>query len=161
MFSILKVFDWLSGKMLLLGGILLVAMMALTCVDVVGRMFGYPVFGTYELISFMAALVVAVALPDTHTNKMHIGVELLTTRFSTRTQYIIELITNLVALILFAVVAWRMFLYGFKLRRSGEVSMNLGLPEYLVTLAVGVGFLIFTVAIVKSLVETLNKLRKR
>lgn len=142
------------------GGALLVIMMALTCVDIVGRMLGYPVFGAYELISFMAALAVALSLPDTHAHKRHIGVEILTTRLAPATRLRLALITDLVALLLFAVVSWRMFVYAGQLRRSGEVSMNLGMPEYTITFAVAVGFLFFSIAIVKTWLETLKKLKE-
>jgi TRAP-type C4-dicarboxylate transport system permease small subunit len=160
MFSIAKIFDLFSRKLLILGGALMLAMVALTCVDVVGRMMGYPVFGAYELMSFMAALVATAALPDTHLGKRHIGVEILTNRFSTRTQLKIELITDLIAVVLFSVVTWRMFVFGRGLRASGEVSMNLGAPEYLITYAVGYGFLLFTLAIVKTICGTIQKLRE-
>lgn len=147
--------------MMLLGGILLFSMVALTCVDVVGRMMGYPVFGTYELVSFMAALVLAGALPDTQSEKRHIGVEIVTNKLSARVVKVLDLLTGLAAMILFAIVTWRMFLYGNALRKSGEVSMNLKLPEYMLPMMIGAGFLVFTLVIVKSLVELLGGKRER
>ncbi len=136
------------------------SMMALTCLDVVGRLFGYPIFGTYELVTFMAALVTAAALPDTHAEKRHIGVEIVTNMLSSNVRRSIDLVTSAVALILFMVVTWRLFLLGTTLRRSGEVSMNLRLPEYMITYAVGLGFLIFVVIIIKRIVDTFNTIRE-
>lgn len=145
---------------MMIGGFLLMSMMALTCFDVVGRLFGYPIFGTYELVTFMAALVTAAALPDTHAEKRHIGVEIVTNMLSSNVRRSIDLVTSAVALILFMVVTWRLFLLGTTLRRSGEVSMNLRLPEYMITYAVGLGFLIFVVIIIKRIVDTFNTIRE-
>jgi TRAP-type C4-dicarboxylate transport system permease small subunit len=64
----------ITDKMKLIGAALLVIMMLLTCVDVVGRLFRHPVFGSIELMSFMGALAVAMVLPNTHSVKGHIGV---------------------------------------------------------------------------------------
>lgn len=146
--------------MLLIGGVFLVAMMALTCVDVTGRLFNHPVFGAYELVSFMAALVVVGALPDSHTEKRHIGVEIVVNKMSPRMQNIFELITDTLSLILFSIVTWRMFSYGMGIQESGEVSMNLKLPEYIVIYVVGFGFLTFCIAILKNIVNIVKEIIK-
>jgi TRAP-type C4-dicarboxylate transport system permease small subunit len=158
--AVAMVFSWLTRKMMVVGGILLVLMMVLTCIDIVGRMLGYPVFGAFELISFMAALVVALSLPDTHARKRHIGVEILTSRLPRPLRLRLALATDLLALLLFSVVGWRMFVYALRLRQSGEVSMNLGMPEYGITFAVALGFSLFAVAIVKTCLETLKELKQ-
>ncbi|MDZ7761367.1 MAG: TRAP transporter small permease [Desulfovermiculus sp.] len=157
---IAQLFDWISKKMLVIGGIFLVAMVALTCVDVTGRLFNHPVFGAYELVSFMAALVVVGALPDSHMEKRHIGVEIVINKMSPSMQYLIELITDTISLILFSIVAWRMIAYGMGMQESGEVSMNLKLPEYIVIYIVGFGFLTFCAAILKNILDTFKKLIK-
>jgi TRAP-type mannitol/chloroaromatic compound transport system permease small subunit len=42
-----------------------------------------------------------------------------------------------------------MFEYAIKMMESGEVSMNLGLPEYLIIAVVGIGFVMFTLMIIR------------
>jgi TRAP-type C4-dicarboxylate transport system permease small subunit len=153
-------FQWISEKLMLLGSFLLLAMVLLTCIDVFGRMFGHPVFGAYELMSFMAALVAAAALPDTHSKKRHIGVEIVTDKFTKKTRLIFELIADFVACSIFAIVTWRMFTLAKNVHDSGEKSMNLGAPEYLVMVAVGGGFFLFAFAIIKTFTETIQKLRE-
>lgn len=157
---ITRMFDWVSNKMMLVAGFFLVSMMALTCVDVAGRMFRHPVFGSYELISFMAAVVVAGALPDAHSEKRHIGVEIVVNKLSPKIQNVFELVTNVLSLALFSIVTWRMIVYGLSMKKSGEVSMNLNLPEYIVIFIVGFGFLVFCASIIKTLVDTVQNLRE-
>jgi TRAP-type C4-dicarboxylate transport system permease small subunit len=149
----------ITDKMKLVGAGLLVVMVLLTCVDVVGRLFRHPVFGSIELMSFMGALAVATALPYTHSVKGHIGVEIFINKLPPTLRYVIEIVTGLLSLILFGIVTWKMFEYSLKMMASGEVSMNLGLPEYLIIAAVGVGFVIFGLVIIKGVAEIVGELR--
>lgn len=154
-----KLFDKLSDKLMFLGSLLLLAMVALTCLDVFGRMFGYPVFGAYELMSFMAALVAAAALSDTHSKRRHIGVEIITEKLTKKTRLYLDLVIDVVSFVIFCIVTWRMFILATNVQASGELSMNLMAPEYLIMGAVGVGFLLFAFAIVKTFFSTISKLR--
>jgi TRAP-type C4-dicarboxylate transport system permease small subunit len=152
--------DWIFHKMLFISGLFLVAMVVLTCLDVLGRLFDHPLFGTYELVSFMAALVVVGSLPESHIKKRHFGVEIVTNKFSPRMQNILELITDTLSLTLFCVVAWRMILYGASIQASGEVSMNLNLPEYIIIYMVGFGFFFFCLAILKNIMSLIGKIQQ-
>ena len=134
-------------------------MMLLTCVDVVGRLFRHPVFGSVELMSLAGAVVVAMALPYTHAVKGHIGVEIVLDKLPRTLRKVIELFTGILSLILFGIVTWKMIEYSVKMMESGEVSMNLGLPEYLIIGVVGLGFAMLSLTIVKGIAETLGELR--
>jgi TRAP-type C4-dicarboxylate transport system permease small subunit len=150
----------LSGFLKICGGGCLLGMMFVTCADVVGRFFLHPILGSVEIVTFMATLAVAMALPYTHQVKGHIGVEILVRRLSWRTQTIIDLCTGILTLGLFALGAWRMAIYANTIRKSGEYSANLRVPEYLVISLVGFSCLIFVLIIVLDLLQTIQKLRK-
>ncbi len=152
-----KVLRFISGMLRIMGLGCLVGMMLLTCVDVIGRKFGHPVFGSVELVGFMATMAVAFALPYTHQAKAHIGVEVLVQLFPEKTQTIVELCTHLVSLVLFAIVTWQMFLYADTIHKSGTVSMSLELPEHIIIYIVAVCFLIFSLVIVEDIVVNLQK----
>jgi TRAP-type C4-dicarboxylate transport system permease small subunit len=158
--AVWKLIDQITEKMKLIGAGLLVIMMALTCVDVVGRLFRYPVFGSVELMSLMGAIAVAMALPYTHSVKGHIGVEIVIDKLPRTLRKVIELVTGILSLVLFGIVTWKMFEYSVKMMESGEVSMNLGLPEYLIIGVVGFGFVMFSMTIIKGIAETFGELRK-
>ncbi len=144
-------------SMKVVGAFCLMGMTMLTCVDVVGRFFGHPIFGSVELVGFMAALSVAMALPYTHQAQGHIGVEILVRLLSERTQKTIDLITNGLALLLFAVVTWRMILYARTMDVAGEVSMNLEIPVSLLIGIVAFCFLVFTLGILQDILSALRK----
>ncbi|MFH1982455.1 MAG: TRAP transporter small permease [Pseudomonadota bacterium] len=137
----------------------LMGMTLLTCVDVVGRKFNYPIPGSVELVGFMATMAVALALPYTHRAGAHIGVELLVRLCSKRVQTLIDLCMSVISLALFAVVTWQMVLYGRTMQRSGTVSMSLELPEHLLIYCTSFCFLIFTLTILKDIVNFIRQLR--
>lgn len=157
--AFLKAAERLMAGMRVAGAVCLVGMTLLTCADVAGRAFGHPIFGSVELVGFMATLTVALALPYTHSVKGHIGVEILVRLLSKKTQAVIELCTGLLGLLLFALVTWRMVIYARTMQHSGEVSMNLEFPEYLIIYTVAFCFLVFVLMMVKDIVTTIRELR--
>ena len=159
--SIQKALLFVSDKLKMVGAVFLFGMALLTCVDVIGRLFKYPIFGSVELVSFMGVIAIACSLPFTHQYKGHIGVELFVRKLPSKTRNIIALITEILSLVLFILIAWRMFHYASKVQSSGELSMNLQLPEYLIIYVLGGGFVIFTMIIINSIFQTISKIIKQ
>ena len=58
----------------------LVFMMCLEVTDVVLRIFGHPIIGTYEIVMFLAGPLVAFAIPQTSTENQHVAVDFLVER---------------------------------------------------------------------------------
>lgn len=154
-----KIIDFLSDSLKIGGAVCLAGMSLLTCVDVIGRFFKYPIFGSVELVSFMGVMAAAAALPFTHQTRGHIGVELFVRRMPEKRRLLIDMCTGIISFALFVVVTWRMVVYALSLKSSGEVSMNLELPEYLVIAAVAGCFLMLSAVIFKGLIETCSELR--
>ena len=150
---------WILDKMKIIGAACLVGMTLLTCVDVIGRAFGHPIFGSVEIVGFMATLAVVMAMPYTHHVRGHIGVELLVRLFSEKTRTIIDICTGTVSLILFGVVTWRMTVYAHTMHKSGEVSMNLELPEHYIIYVTALCILVFTLIILKDIIDNIRKLK--
>jgi len=146
--------------MKMVGAACLVGMTVLTCADVVGRFFRHPIFGSVEIVSFMAMGVVAMALPYTHKIDGHVGVEIVVRLFSDRTQTIIDICTNILSLILFAIVTWRMATYAGTMRETGEVSMNLELPYYVFVYIAAFCLLVFSLIIIQGLFRHFQRLRE-
>jgi len=138
----------------------LFGMVILTCLDVIGRLFKYPIFGSVELVSFMGVIAIACSLPFTHMEEGHIGVELVVRKFSRKIRNIVKLCTEILSLILFTLVTWKMFEYGVNVRNSGELSMNLQLPEYMIIFLLGCCLFVLTATILYSILKTISNLRK-
>ena len=132
----------------------LVGMALMTGADVVGRgLFNAPIFGSEEIVAILAVIAVGFSLPYAHSQRVHIGVELLMIRMSNKVQTVVKILTDLTATVLFAIVTWRMALYAGTLERSGVVSMNLELPEYMVVYALAFGFGVFALRLVMDVVQ--------
>ena len=153
-----KIHQFISKQMKIIGAVCLFGMALLTTADVIGRFFKHPIFGSVEIVTFLAVIVVSMALPFTHEAGGHIGVELFVRRFSRKTRAAIDLFTSTLSLALFAVVAWRMFHYAASMRASGEVSMNLQFPEYTIIYVVGCASVVFCLSIVRTLINHLATL---
>lgn len=159
--SFWKLVEGMRTALRVAGAACLIGMTFLTCADVVGRYLGRPIFGSVELVGFMATLAAALALPYTHRMKGHIGVEILVQLLSERTQTIIELCTNVVSLLFFAVVTWRMTVYAKTIQDSGEVSMSLEFPEYIIIYITSFCFLVFVLTIVEEIITSFKLLAGR
>lgn len=122
----------------IIAGITLTFMMLLTVSDVILRFMRRPIVGTYELVAFSGAVVIGFALPYTSWLRGHIFVDFLISRFPKIVRNIFNLATRLLAICLFLLIGWNLFLYGRDLYRSGEVSLTLQMPFYPVAYGVGV-----------------------
>ncbi|WP_024335816.1 TRAP transporter small permease [Desulfotignum balticum] len=149
-----------SDLLKLIGAVALTAMMMLTVVDVIGRFFKSPIFGSVELVGFLATIIVAAALPYTYKMDGHVGVEILVRLLPEKTQVGIDILTRTLTFVLFLLITWQMFLYAEDIQHTGEVSMNLEFPIYYIVYLLSFGLLIFTVMIVEMIFQDIQKLRK-
>lgn len=154
-----KLISWMSDKLKIAGAFCLTAMMLITCVDVVGRFFNTPILGAVEFVGFFATLTTAFALPYTHQMKAHIGVEILVNSLPEKHQDIVSLLTTMAGFFLFAIVTWRMAVYANTIHQSGEVSMTLKLPEYLIIYVVAICFLIFAFILIQDVIKLIAKIK--
>ena len=165
----------LAKTMYYIAGAAIVTMMLLTCADVIMR-FSVTVFrtyrweflkpfrpipGTYELVSFLGAVAVSFAMAHTSVEKGHVAVSLVVRLFSERVQAIIESVTNVLGLILFAMISWQSVLYANDLRASGEVSLTLQLPFYPFVYGIAFSAAAVCLVLLKDLFKNLVKVFSR
>ena len=154
-----KFLDKFSDVLKIIGAVSLAGMMFLTVIDVIGRYFKHPIFGSVELVGFLATIVIATALPYTHKMDGHVGVEILVRLLSEKAQTWIKICTQILSLGLFILVTWQMFLYAHDIHETGEVSMNLEFPIYYIVYLLAFGLLIFSITIVESIITNIMKLK--
>lgn len=136
-----------------LSGLMLIAMMLVTCTDVVGNFFGYPVLGSEEIVSLIAALLVAFVLPAAHAGKAHIGVDILYIGLSPKIKRINNIVLSVLMVVFFGLMTWECYHYGVELKRIGQVSSTLELPTFYVLFAVAFGCTVLTLVIARKLVS--------
>jgi TRAP-type C4-dicarboxylate transport system permease small subunit len=136
-------------------------MMALTCADVILRLFRMPIPGTYEIVSFMGAVAVSFAIAHTSVEKGHVAVSLVVQLLPKRAQDVIESILAALGIILFALIAWQSVLYGLDCQSSGEVSLTLQLPFYPIIYGVALGAGVVCLVLLVDFLNAIASARRR
>jgi len=142
-------------------GILLV-MMFLTIVDVIGRkFFSAPITGSYELTEFLLALLVFCSIGYTQIQKGHIATDALVSRFSPRTQALIESTVYLISLGITSVMTWQLVAQAKRLWLGKNVTGVLHLPIHPFVIAAAFGSLLFCLALLVDFFNSLEKVRQK
>lgn len=112
-------------------GISLLAMMALTCIDVLLRAaVNRPISGSQDLVSVAAIIVLAGAMPYATAARGHVSVEYFFSKFPPRMQGIVIKAVQSASIALFALLCYRGVDYGLMKLNVGEVTSTLRLPVF-------------------------------
>lgn len=113
-----------------LAGAGVLAMVAVTCIDVVLRQFGRPLVGAYDLVRIAGGLTLAFALPVTTAVKGHVAIEYFFHKLHRRGRIAVDSLMRLLQGGAFLVAARECARHGQKLLRSGEVTPTLQWPTF-------------------------------
>ncbi len=144
----------LRKGLLIAAGAALIALTLLATANVGLRIFRAPVSGTYEVVSFLGAVVTAGALGYTQKRKDHIVVDILSDRFPAPVKRALDGVSHAVTLVLFSIVSWQTFAWGRRLMESGELSETLKVPFYPFVFLVSLGFGALALTLLLDLLET-------
>ncbi len=137
-------------------GIALIAVMLLIGSDIVGRVFGRPVPGAYEIVSLAGGLILGLALPATSRVREHVSTDFLLARLSEKPRLFVVVATRLIGIAVFLLTGCGMIMMGTRFKFSGEVTAVLALPFYYVIYAIGGAFLIQTLVLFSEILETIR-----
>jgi TRAP-type C4-dicarboxylate transport system permease small subunit len=134
------------------GGVALIVLVLLATGNVALRVVRAPLSGTYEIVAFLGAIVIAGALGDTQKRKDHIVVEILSEKFPPGVKRVLDGIGYAVSAVLFGIVTWRVFALGLTIQRSGELSETLKFPFHPFVYLVAAGFAILVLTLLLDLI---------
>jgi TRAP-type C4-dicarboxylate transport system permease small subunit len=152
---------WLARLLLGIAAAILLAMLLLTCADVIGRyLLNAPINGKTELTRFMMAGLIACALPVIGVTGGHISVDLLDRFFSPRAAAMRDLLVDALAMTALGVLGYWLIFRADRLLNRGYVSDFLHLPLYPV--AYFVAFMVFaaSLALLVKLVLDIHHIRR-
>jgi TRAP-type C4-dicarboxylate transport system, small permease component len=139
---------WISGLFRYVTAILLFALMALTCVDVIGRyFFNHPVFGGLELTEILLAGLIFSALPLVTMRSEHVVIDLFAAPGG-KLKVFQTFFANIAGALACGVLCQQMWLRGMKLARAGETTIQIKIPLDLVAYSISVLLAVTTVAFV-------------
>ncbi len=128
-------------------GALAAIMMVTTFSDVVMRyFFNRPIAGAFEVTEISMGLIVFFALPLMIRERENIVVTILYDRFPAPVRRAATTVTDLICAGLCGFIAWRMWLYGERLLRSNEITLELRVPKGAVAQSMSVLLLVGGVA---------------
>ena len=123
-----------------IAGLCIASAMVLVVANVILRaVFHRPILGTYELVGFLTALGIALALAQCAVENGHIVVTFIVDRFPVKLQAVIDLVTGGAALVFWVVCAWHLGKEASNMTVSGVVSSTAQIPVSPVIYLVGLG----------------------
>jgi TRAP-type C4-dicarboxylate transport system permease small subunit len=136
--------------------VFLALLMLLIVAVVIVRPFNVVITGSYELIQLLAVVVIAFALAFTALKQSHIAVSILVSRFSERTQAIVDSINWLLGLGIWGFIFWAgtdIMLQKWLLEKSDLLEVPF-LPFRIVWVF---GLLLFTLVYLIDMIKALKK----
>lgn len=114
-----------------LAGLCIFSVMLLVVANIIMRtVFNQPILGTYELVGFLTATGVALALAFCAFQNGHIAVSFILDRFPKKFQAGVEIIVNAVSLLFWAGAVWSLARYAEAMKLKGLVSPSAEIPVY-------------------------------
>lgn len=138
-------------------GVTLIAMMGVTVLDIFLRLFSRPLTGTFEIVSWLAAVTTAFSLGYTQNYRQHVAIDLVVNKLGTRACASIEAVVNVVSLALFAAVVYEIIAYAGGLRASGSLSETMKVIYYPWVYLVAVGTVGLVVALLADFFHSLRE----
>lgn len=143
---------------LYIGMAAVVLLMLVTVVHSLGRYaFARPVPGIIELSGYLLVSAVFLIAPYAMLTKQHITIGLLVDSRSVRTQSVIDSITYFICIVFTAAAAWQTCFQANYIMKTGQTSAILHIPNHPFYYLVGVGWALFSLAILKHLVRSVRR----
>lgn len=143
------VFGWLAS-------ITLVAIMATTFVDVIGRtFFGRALVGTVESVELLMGILVFSGLALTEVNRRHIVVETFQSLFPAPVKRLSVLINLVLAVSITALLARQLIVKTFEIMQEQEHTQILEIPYWPTAMVMSVGIVLFLLVLLLRLIEAI------
>ncbi len=111
-------------------------MVVLTSVDVIGaKLFRTPVFGALDIMMLAQLIAISFAGAMALILGRHVQVEFFMILLPKRVQVLVDILINLLCLVFFVIIVWRLFIHGYDLQIGKEETMTAGIPLHPVTYA--------------------------
>ncbi len=159
--SLNRITEWIASALALAGGILLLAIVALTCVSIIGRALvpldiGVgPIRGIYDITEIGMAAAIFAFLPWTQYREAHARVDLFESAMPRSMQKVLDLVFNAAMLVVASVGTYRLYLGMTDKMSYGETTLIAQIPVwqgYAASLVGGIGFiLVAAFCVVRSL----------
>ena len=146
---------WLARACSIIGGLVLTALMLMTCYSVVGRnFFEKALIGDFELTGIACGIAMAFFMPLCQLERGNIIVDFFTAKRSARFNHGLDRFGDLLMTVIFVLLSWRSGVAAAAAKENMGASMLLGFPDWIVLAGMSIPF---ALAAVIALAQTLAK----
>ena len=139
----------------LAGGVILLAIMALTVLDVGGRyLLNRPLVGAFELTEVMMSALVASGLAYCGMRRGHVAVDVFFQKFPGALQRPIVLISNLLVLGLLFLATYQSAVQAREIQSDGTVTGYMAIPLFPFIWVTTLGLALFSAVILLNLLRS-------
>lgn len=134
------------------------AIMFVTTINVFMRMFGGSLRGSIEIVQYLNALGVGLAVAFCAFQGGHVAVTFFTDKLSPKLQHFVGVLIELLMAAFLGILTWQLVLYGYGSQQAGEVALTTGLPIYPVVYLVTIGIAVYFLVVINNLCTSLVSL---
>jgi TRAP-type C4-dicarboxylate transport system permease small subunit len=137
----------LSRAAAVAGGLVFVALVAMSIVSIVGRkLASAPVPGDVELLQVCSAFAASAFFAHCHLNQGDVKVDFFTHRMRCATVRLLDAAGSLLVGLFGALIAWRACAGALSVKEAGETTMVLGWPLWIGQMLMVPGFVLLACA---------------
>ncbi|WP_212523299.1 TRAP transporter small permease [Actibacterium sp. MT2.3-13A] len=144
----------------LLGGALLLVVVAINMISVIGGVFGTPFPGDFELTEIGVAIAAFAFLPYCQATGANVTADIFTAGASTRWIAGFTLLGSLVALVFSVILIWRMYLGMMDQKDYDYTTAILQIPHWWAFLPILVSLALLALAALATLLEEFETVTK-
>jgi TRAP-type C4-dicarboxylate transport system permease small subunit len=142
--------------------VMLMLLMFLGAGDVIGRyIFNRPIIGTLETSQILMAGMILLTWADAQSQKAHLKVDILFSRYPPRVQAIGEFLTLLISLLLFSLIIWRSTTIALSDWQQGRIVETINLPLAPFKLFVPIGALVLCLEFIIQMVHLIPEMKRK
>jgi TRAP-type C4-dicarboxylate transport system permease small subunit len=144
-----RVIEPLARWCALLGGIVLIGVVIMSCLSIIGRALDGiglgPIQGDYELVQMGIGFAIFAFLPWCQLRRGHATVDLFQARMGRRMNRTIDLISDIAMFTAATLIMWRLWLGMLDKKSYGETTFILQFPVWIPYAAGLIGAVVFVI----------------
>ncbi|ASJ73210.1 TRAP transporter small permease [Granulosicoccus antarcticus] len=137
----------------LLGGAVLLAVIAINMLSVIGSVFGRPFPGDFELTEMGVAIAAFAFLPYCQVTGANVTADIFTSRASPRWIAFLTLLGAVVALVFSVLLIWRMYFGMLDQKTYDYMTAILQVPQWIAFLPILISLALLALAAMTTIVE--------
>lgn len=150
-----------SRWVIVISGIAAIIIMVLTTADILMRRFlDMPIRGGLEITSALLVVLGACSFAWIMTEKGHIVVNLVTSKYPQRLRGVILSIALFLSLIMVGLICWGSILFGLQEFRIGEASVLIGIPMAPIIFMLAFGSVLLGLVILVQFINSFTRAKE-